>query len=216
MKISLIVLHLAFIFSGTQSLVAEQEATGELRLGSAPTLGDLTAANIKLLNPDRQFDRGPQKSLSLKAEPITLALKISKGESKAIHFDQIQAVFRRDDFNDPGKYYPPKDPVDAKTPISSLDLITTVDADQLPAVASDLGNVLNLNLDKLNAWIDNRLWEETEGIELRGAAPNTIIQFYVGRQKDQKQEFVIRLSLQWDQNIKPQKGDAGDGDKPAN
>ncbi len=216
MKTSLIVLQLVFVFSGTQSLVAEEEETEALRIGEAPTLGDLTAANFKLLNPDRQFDRRPQKSLSLKAEPITLILKVSKGESKAIRFDQIQAVFRQDDFNDPGKYYPPKHPVDAGTPISSIDLITTVDADQMPSVATDLGNVLGIELEKLNAWIGNRLWEETEGIELRGAAPNTIIEFYVGKQKDQKQKFVIRLSLRWNQNNSPQQAAPSDGDQPSN
>ena len=149
MKIRCIILHVALIFAGAQSYVVAQDAAGELHIGSRPTCGDLTAANIKLLNPDSSRFQRPRPPTSLEAEPVTLILKTPGALSKPVHFEKLQAFFRIEDFNASGRYYPPAHPVDARTPLSSLFLSTTVEEKELADAVKNLGNILNVKLDNV-------------------------------------------------------------------
>lgn len=208
------------------TLTAEEARSAVLQIDSRPTFQSLTAANIRFLNPERPTDLIPtQDGLRLYSEPISLVLTVRGTKSEPVLFDQVYATFLPSVLQQPGRYYPPKLPVDPDTLLSGISLTTDVPLDLLPSIARNLSETLGLEWKALSIWIENELWNQTERITVEGAIPNGVAQLSAWMPKRRNEELRLDLTLIWNQAKRAQQGGAGEpatraesdsegGDKP--
>ena len=113
------------------------------------------------------------------AEPVKLTLTLGDRKSKPIKFDLPRATFRLEVLEDPGKYYPPKLPISSQTPLSVLYLTKTIPIAEVSEFANGLREVLDLEWEKLNFFIENELWEQSKQYSVASEIPGGGAEFSI-------------------------------------
>ena len=191
------------------SFAAESEL--ELSVEEQPTFGLFQKMGVKFFLA--KVDTGLRKTRypaapawavdSLEAESASVALLRADVKSKPLVLSNVQ--FSRDDFQSPGKYYPPKPAIGDTTPIVQISLsanqLTQADASDLLA---SLVPICSLDTAKVTAWFDAELWDATPHLKLEGKLPkgSTLIYLTKTGEKDSELVFSVSLRIKWTQPTK--------------
>ncbi|MEK7951113.1 hypothetical protein [Luteolibacter soli] len=188
-----------------------------LSLDKRPTYQTLTAAGFKLLNRDPSYGNQLQATeYSVEAGRFLL----NAGDSRSIPFesDDVGVGFAKHELTPPGAHYPPALPVQDSTPISRFSFSCTYpDLAAARAALASLEKPLQLDMTKVDAWIQHRLWESAPGLKLAATVPDakaTVSLYYQPEDQGNGRKVETRLSFQFQWNVLPPKEGQPGGARP--
>jgi len=187
------------------SLTAQEPAV--LPLDKRPTYQTLTAAGFKLLNPDPRYG-DPLQATSYRTEPCRFLLGMDEARSVPFEISENGGVgFQKHELTPPGTRYPPALPVQDATPIKSLSFDCTYpDLASARAALASMEKMLKIDLTKVDAWIEHKLWESAPVLKLTATVPDAEAQIQLLYQEEDQargQQAACRLIFQFGWNATP-------------
>ncbi|HEY1123604.1 MAG TPA: hypothetical protein VGE67_18445 [Haloferula sp.] len=186
-------------------LMAQEAAV--LPLDKRPTYQTLTAAGFKLLNPDPKYG-DPLQNTSYRAEPCRFVLGLGEARSTPFEMNESSGVgFQKHELTPPGTHYPPTLPVQDSTPVWTLSFAGNYpDLVAARAALASMEKMLKVDMAKVDAWIQYKLWESAPALKLNATVPDATTEAFLYYQpKDEKRgvEEEIRLTFQFVWNAPP-------------
>lgn len=159
----------------------------KLPLDAPPKFSTFTEAGFRFLVPPQHMGAS-----SLRTEAIAVAI----GDLEPLATRELVIGFRREDLAEPGSYYPPVPAVGPDTPVRRVSFVTSVPEGQIDAALKKLLPLLGIDAAKPEAWLKNRMWEVTNGLDVQGKVAGGESRVLLARGKEGG-DFGLNVFLTW-------------------
>ena len=162
----------------------------KLALDAPPKFSTLTEAGFRFLTPG--MGQPTVAAIQLRTESVAVVI----GDLEPLVSPYVDIAFRREDLAEPGRYYPPIPAVGPDTPVRRLSFLATVPEGQAETVLKKLLPLLGIDAGKPEAWLKNRMWEVTNGLDVQGKVAGGESRVLLARGKESG-DFGLNVFVSW-------------------